>query len=68
MIRDVLKGARGHLLATLREIGDTCLDEIPEALRERKLTVRDVFFILAWHEAHHQGQAHLTVNLYRASR
>ena len=68
MIRDVLKGAREHLLGTLREIGDTRLDEIPEALRERKLTVRDVYFVLAWHEAHHQGQAHLTCNLYKASR
>ncbi len=66
MIRDVLKGAREHLLDTLREIGDDRLDEIPEALRERKLTVRDVFFVLAWHEAHHQGQAHLTWNLYKA--
>ena len=68
MIRDVLAGAREHLLGTLRAIGDARLDEIPEALRERKLTVRDVFFVLAWHEAHHQGQAHLTFNLFKASR
>ena len=68
MIRDVLKGAREHLLGTLFAIGDDRLDEIPEALRERKLTVRDVFFVLAWHEAHHQGQSHLTLNLYKASR
>jgi hypothetical protein len=68
MIRDVLTGAREHLLGTLRAIGDDRFDEIPEALRERKFTVRDVFFVLAWHEAHHQGQAHLTGNLYKASR
>ena len=68
MIRDVLKGTRNHLLDTLRTIGDNHLDEIPEALRERKLTVRDVFFVLAWHEAHHHGQSHLTCNLYKASR
>ncbi len=67
MIRDVLMGAREHLLATLRAIGDDRLDEIPEALRERKFTVRDVFFVLAWHEAHHHGQAHLTLNLYKAN-
>ena len=24
--------------------------------------------LIAWHEAHHQGQAHLTLNLYKASR
>ncbi len=68
MIRDVLTAAREHLLGTLRAIGDDRFDEIPEALRERKFTVRDVFFVLAWHEAHHQGQAHLTWNLYKASR
>jgi hypothetical protein len=27
----------------------------------------DVLHILAWHEAHHQGQAHITLNLYRAA-
>ena len=68
MIRDVLNGAREHLLATLRAIGDDRLDEIPEALRERKIAVRDVFSLLAWHEAHHHGQAHLTWNLYKARR
>ena len=68
MIRDVLTGAREHLLATLRAMGDDRFDEIPEALRERKIAVRDVFSLLAWHEARHQGQAHLTLNLYKASR
>jgi hypothetical protein len=24
--------------------------------------------VLMWHEAHHQGQAHLTVNLYKAAK
>jgi len=68
MIREVLTGTREHLLGTLRAIGDDRLDEIPEALRERKLSFRDVFCVLAWHEAHHQGQAHLTWNLYKASQ
>ncbi len=67
-IRSILTGAREHVLATLREIGDERFDEIPEALRERKLTIRDVFSLLACHEAHHHGQAHLTFNLYKASR
>lgn len=67
-VRMVLTGAREHLLETLRAIGDDRLDEIPEALRERKLTVRDIFNLIAWHEAHHQGQSHLTLNLYKASR
>jgi uncharacterized damage-inducible protein DinB len=67
-IRGILSGAREHVLATLREIGDNRLDEIPEALRERNFTIRDVLSLLPWHEAHHQGQAHLTFNLYKASQ
>ncbi len=66
-IRSILTESRQHLLETLRAIGDDRLNEVPEALRERKLTMRDVFSLLAWHEAHHQGQAHLSLNLYKAS-
>ena len=68
LIRQVLTGSRQQLLATLRAMGDANLDIIPDALRERGFTVRDVFFVLAWHEAHHQGQSHLTFNMYKASR
>ncbi len=67
-IRAVLKTAREHLVATLRTFGDDRLGEIPAALAARKLTIRDVLSILAWHEAHHQGQAHITLNLYRAAQ
>ena len=31
--------------------------------RQRKLG--DAIVLLAWHEAHHQGQLHLTWNMYR---
>jgi uncharacterized damage-inducible protein DinB len=64
-IRRVLTESREHLLATLREFTDADLTMMPEALRERKLSLRDVLHILCWHEAHHQGQAHITLNLYR---
>ncbi len=30
-------------------------------------TLADVITLLAWHEAHHQGQIHLTWNLYKAA-
>jgi len=67
VIRRVLNEGREHLLATLADFGDDRLEEIPAALAERKLTIRDVLYILGWHEAHHQGQAHITFNLYKAS-
>jgi hypothetical protein len=65
-IRQVLTQSREHLLDTLSLFNDDQLGWIPEALRERKLPLMDVLHILSWHEAHHQGQAHITMNLYKA--
>lgn len=67
-IRQILTESRGHLLETLRDYGDDRLSEIPPALAQRKLTVLDVLYILGWHEAHHHGQAHITLNLYLAGQ
>lgn len=64
-IRLALQESRENLLDTLARFGDDRLGEIPEALQARKLTILDVAHILSWHESHHQGQAHLTLNLYR---
>jgi uncharacterized damage-inducible protein DinB len=68
LIRQTLSDGRQHLLATLSEYNDSRLGEVPEALKARNLTVLDVLHILGWHEAHHQGQSHITLNLYKASR
>lgn len=65
-IEVVLKGARTHLLATLSQLKDQDLDTIPEGLKARGWTIRKALQIIAWHEPHHQGQAHLTWNMYRA--
>ncbi len=68
LIRQVLHQARESLLQTLSQFGDDRLEEVPPGLQDRGWTLRDVLDVLAWHEAHHQGQAHLTWNLYRTSR
>ncbi len=65
-IRQILDESRERLLATLSTYSDDRLGEIPAALAERKLTMLDVLHILAWHESHHQGQAHATLNSYKA--
>ena len=65
-IREILSGSRQDLLATLGDYADDRLSEIPPALAERKFSVQDVLYILGWHEAHHQGQAHITLNLFKA--
>ncbi len=66
-IRTVLAEGRQHLLATLANYGDDRLAEVPEALKARAWTIQDVLYVIGWHEAHHQGQAHITFNLYQAS-
>lgn len=65
-IRRLLQETREHLLATLATFREEQLSWISPALAQRGLTVDDVLDILSWHEAHHQGQAHLTFNLYKA--
>jgi len=67
-VRQLLGDTRQRLLETLGELGDDRLDEIPPALAERNWTVRTVLHVLGWHESHHQGQAHLTLNLYKANQ
>jgi hypothetical protein len=68
LIRHVLTESRKHLLETLiNEYPDSRLAEIPPALAARGLTVENVIYILNWHEAHHHGQAHITLNMYKAA-
>jgi hypothetical protein len=67
-IRRVLNDGRQHLLETLSKFSDANLGDVPEALKQRNLTMLDVLHILGWHEAHHHGQAHITLNLYKASQ
>ena len=67
-IRGMLGESREHLLATLSEFGDDRLGEIPPAMAQRGWPMLTVLYVIAWHEGHHQGQAHLTYNLFKASR
>lgn len=66
-IRDVLAQSREHLRKTLSQLSQADLVTIPPALKERGVTIAKVLQILPWHEAHHQGQAHITLNLLKAS-
>lgn len=66
-IRQVLSESRERLLDTLSTYSDDRLGEIPPPLAHRNMTFLDVLHILSWHEAHHQGQAHVTLNSYRGA-
>ena len=68
LIRRVLTEARAHLRETLSRFGDKDLGTIPEGFKERGLPMVDILHILAWHEPHHQGQAHITFNLFKATQ
>jgi uncharacterized damage-inducible protein DinB len=65
-IRSALDQSRARLLETLKSFTDADLEWKPEALAARNLSFRDVLNILVWHEAHHQGQVHITLNLLEA--
>lgn len=64
-IRRYLDEGRQALLAHFRSVPDAKLDEKPQP--QAPWTYREWIKVLTWHEAHHQGQGHLTYNLYRAA-
>lgn len=66
-LREILAAGRENLLDTLAGFSDAQLAEVPEALKDRGWRLLDVVHIISWHEGHHQGQAHLTYNLYKAA-
>jgi len=67
-IRQVLAQTRTHLLEALAQYDASRLEEIPDALKQRGWSVRTVLSVIGWHEAHHQGQAHITLNLFKAAQ
>jgi uncharacterized damage-inducible protein DinB len=68
LIRHVLADGREHLLDTLSQFSDEQLDSFEVTIRDRTLTLRTALNIIGWHEAHHHGQAHITLNLYKATQ
>jgi hypothetical protein len=64
-IRRYLNERRQELLEHLRTLSESQMGTKPRP--DAPWTYDEWFQVLTWHEAHHQGQAHLTVNLYRAA-
>ena len=63
-IKDYLTKSRELLLAKLATVPDADLDKKPS--EQAPWTYREWIKVLTWHEAHHQGQAHLTFNMFKA--
>jgi len=64
-IRRYLTDRRRELLDHFRSLKESELTAKPND--QAPWTYLEWIQVLAWHEAHHQGQAHLTFNLYRAA-
>ena len=64
-IRIYLTERRQAMLDHLRTLSDSQLATKPTP--DAQWIYEEWFRVLAWHEAHHHGQAHLTYNLYRAA-
>lgn len=65
VIRGVLNESRQHLLTTFEQFNDADLETIPAAFAERGWPLGKIIQVLAWHEAHHHGQAHAVFNLWK---
>lgn len=65
-IRRYLTTQRAELLGHLKKLPDSALPTKPND--QAPWTYQEWLKVLAWHEAHHQGQAHLTFNLYKAAQ
>ena len=56
---------RKEMLDHFRSLDEAALATKPND--KAPWTYQEWVRVLVWHEAHHQGQAHLTLNLYRAA-
>jgi hypothetical protein len=64
-IRRYLNERRAAMLNHLATLTEADLPKKPN--EQAPWTYETWFQVLSWHEAHHQGQAHLTFNLYKAA-
>ncbi|MEE3370722.1 MAG: DinB family protein [Planctomycetota bacterium] len=67
-IRQVLSDGRELMSETLASLSDDQLETLTwmHPRMQKELSLRTTLQIVGWHEGHHQGQAHITLNLYRA--
>jgi uncharacterized damage-inducible protein DinB len=64
-IRRYLTAQRAEVLGHCKKVPDSALPTKPSD--QAPWTYQEWLKVLAWHEAHHQGQAHITFNLYQAT-
>ncbi len=62
-IRRYLTEQRAELVNHLKSLAPDMIDKKPN--EQANWTYREWIKLLAWHEAHHQGQAHAALNLFK---
>ena len=63
-VKAYLTESRATLVETIRGLDESKLDDVPEQMSDRGWSLRDALQLICWHECHHQGQAHITMNLF----
>ena len=66
-IRQKLSGAFAEFKAHINSLDAAGLTRLIPGPNNTQRTVAEAILLLTWHEAHHQGQIHLTWNLYKAA-
>jgi len=64
-IRRYLTVQRENVTTYLKKLDPAMLDRKP--IEAAPWAHREWVKVLSWHEAHHQGQAHITLNLFKAA-
>jgi uncharacterized damage-inducible protein DinB len=65
-IRDVLAKTYAEAMAVIKLLKPADLERSFTQANGATRRIDESLVLLAWHEAHHQGQIHLTFNLYKA--
>src|SRR5262245_38985444 len=66
VIRGYLRERREAMIEHIRSLPASAL--LTKPTPEAQWVYEEWVKVLGWHEAHHQGQAHLTYNMYRATK
>lgn len=66
-IRSTLNKTLVPVKAFIQNVSSDELAKVQTMPNGTQRTVAESLILLAWHEAHHQGQIHLTWNLYKAA-
>ncbi len=65
-IRQYINSGRAALMEYFQSVAESDYPSKPHP--EAKWTHQDWLHVLCWHEGHHQGQAHITWNLFKATQ